>query len=354
MKAARQTTLRVDATVTGIGVHSGLPVTLTIHPADADSGISFLRTCIEGSADREIRADVNAVTATEFATVLGDSGGPLCSTAEHVLAALAGLGIDNAMIEIDGPEVPIMDGSAAAFVTAIEQAGIVTFSAPRRYIQILKPVRVTKGGCHGELRPYPGGFRLEIEIAFDNALIGRQAIALDVTPAAFRKEIARARTFGFMQDVAKLWSSGFALGASFDNTLVLADDRLLNVDGLRFADEFVRHKALDAIGDLALAGAPLLGLYHSVRGGHKLNHAVLCALMADPTAWTMVDAGQAMPRQAAPVVMNGAAHIAAAAIAPTFRPNSRVGYSVRTLRDSMDVGSRLVPATFPADCATMR
>jgi UDP-3-O-[3-hydroxymyristoyl] N-acetylglucosamine deacetylase len=297
MKSAKQTTLRDDATVTGIGVHSGLPVTLTIHPADAGCGISFLRTGIEGVPDREVRADVRSVTATEFATVLGDAGGPLCSTAEHVLAALFGLGIDNAVIEIDGPEVPIMDGSAAAFVAAIEQAGVVTLAASRRYIQVLKPVRVAKGDCFGELRPYPRGFRVEVEIAFDNPLIGHQAIALDLTPDTFRKELARARTFGFMRDVSKLWSAGYALGASFDNTLVISEDRVLNAEGLRFADEFVRHKALDAVGDLALAGAPLLGAYRSVRGGHKLNHAVLCALMADPTAWTYVDAGQVARRQ---------------------------------------------------------
>jgi UDP-3-O-[3-hydroxymyristoyl] N-acetylglucosamine deacetylase len=315
MKSAKQTTLRESATVAGIGVHSGLPVTLTIHPADAYSGISFLRPGIDGCPDREVRADVRAVTATEFATVLGDSEGPLCSTAEHVLAALSGLGIDNAMIEIDGPEVPIMDGSAAAFVAAIDQAGIVTLAAPRRFIRILKPVRVAKGDCLGELRPYSGGFRLEVEIAFDNALIGRQAIAFDVTPNTFRKEVARARTFGFMRDVSRLWGAGYALGATFDNTLVVSDDRVLNAEGLRFADEFVRHKALDAIGDLALAGAPLLGTYRSIRGGHKLNHAVLCALMADPTAWTTVDAGQVVRRS------RGQAEIAVGLAAPVFGPD---------------------------------
>src|SRR5712671_535674 len=185
-----------------------------------------------------------------------------------------------------------MDGSAAPFVAAIEQVGIATLPAPRRYIRILKPVRVARGDCFGELRPYPRGFRIEVEIAFENPLIGRQEIAFDVTPDSFRKEVARARTFGFMQDVSKLWSAGYALGATFDNTLVVSDDRVLNAEGLRFADEFVRHKALDAVGDLALAGAPLLGAYRSVRGGHKLNHAVLCALMADPSAWTYADARQ--------------------------------------------------------------
>jgi UDP-3-O-[3-hydroxymyristoyl] N-acetylglucosamine deacetylase len=259
---------------------------------------------MNGGPDREIRADVRAVTATEFATVLGDHAGPLCSTAEHVLAALSGLGVDNALVEIDGPEVPIMDGSAAPFVAAIEQAGIVTLAAPRRYIRVLKPVRVAKGECAGELRPYSRGFRVEIEIAFDNPLVGRQELAFDVTPESFRREVARARTFGFLSDVNKLLSAGYARGANINNTVVLADDRVLNAEGLRYADEFVRHKALDAIGDLALAGLPLIGAYRSSRGGHKLNHAVLSALMADPTAWT-IESGR-LPTVAEPVfVANG-------------------------------------------------
>src|SRR5204862_5059445 len=153
----------------------------------------------------------------------------------------------------------------------------------------LKPVRAAFGESFGELRPYRRGLRIETEIAFDHPLIGRQKVAFDCTPDAFRRDIARARTFGFMRDVSKLWSAGYALGASLENTVVMADDRLLNPEGLRFADEFVRHKALDAIGDLALAGAPILGAYKSVRGGHKLNHAVLCALIADPTAFTVVE-----------------------------------------------------------------
>jgi len=315
MKTGKQTTLRVDAAVTGIGVHSGLPATLTLHPADAGTGILFLRTGLEGRPDREIRADVRSVTATEFATVLGDPTGPLCSTAEHVLAALSGLGVDNAVVEIDGPEVPIMDGSAEPFVSAIDQAGIVTLAAPRRFIQVLKPVRVVKDASVGELRPYSRGFRVEVEIDFDNPLIGRQALSLDVAPDSFRREIARARTFGFMRDVSKLWSAGYALGATFDNTLVVTDNRILNQDGLRFPDEFVRHKALDAIGDLALAGAPLLGAYRSVRGGHKLNHAVLSALMADRTAWRMVEPG----RVARPA--RGHADVAAGLLAPAFGPD---------------------------------
>jgi len=324
MKAGRQTTLRHQTAVSGIGVHSGAPATLTMLPADADTGIVFVRCGANGQPDREIRADVRAVTATEFATVLGDAAGPLCSTAEHVLAALSGIGVDNAIIEIDGPEVPIMDGSAAPFVDAIDQAGVFTLPVPRRYIRVLKPVRVAKGDCYGELRPHPQGFRVELEIDFDHPLIGRQGIALEVGPETFRRELARARTFGFMKDVSKLWSAGYALGASFDNTLVINDDRLLNPEGLRFADEFARHKALDAIGDLALAGAPLLGAYRSVKGGHKLNHAVLSALMADPSAWVLVEGPEIRPeiRQEAPRrAIRGHADLATGLVAPAYGPD---------------------------------
>jgi UDP-3-O-[3-hydroxymyristoyl] N-acetylglucosamine deacetylase len=291
MRAARQTTLREQVSVSGIGVHSGLPVNLTINPADADTGIVFCRIDADGG-EREVRADYRSVTATELATVLGDESGVLCSTAEHILAALRGLGVDNALVEIDGPEVPIMDGSAAPFVAAIDQVGLKTLSKARRYIKILKPVSVAKGESFGELRPAETGFRLDIEINFDSPLIGRQSIALDLTPDTFRHELARARTFGFMKDVSALWSAGKALGASFENTLVLSDNRILNTEGLRYADEFVRHKALDAVGDLALAGAPIIGAYRSVRGGHRLNHAVLVALMSDPSAYAIVEEGE--------------------------------------------------------------
>jgi UDP-3-O-[3-hydroxymyristoyl] N-acetylglucosamine deacetylase len=290
MKGAQQTTLRDEVAVSGVGVHSGSPVTLTLNPAADDAGIVFRRVSADGAMEREVRADVRAVTATELATVLGDASGPLCSTAEHLLAALRGLNVDNVIVEIDGPEVPIMDGSAAAFVDALDEAGLTTRALPRRYIEVLKPVRVAKGEAFGELRPYEHGFRVEAEIDFDHPLIGQQALSLDIEPNSFRREIARARTFGFMKDVSKLWSAGFALGASLENTLVISDDRVLNPEGLRFADEFVRHKVLDALGDLALAGLPLIGAYKTVRGGHKLNHMVLTALMADTSAWRVVEA----------------------------------------------------------------
>jgi UDP-3-O-[3-hydroxymyristoyl] N-acetylglucosamine deacetylase len=301
--------------LSGVGVHSGLPVTVILHPADASTGLRFLRTGLEGRSEREICADICAVTATEFATVLGDASGPLVSTAEHVLAALRGLGVDNAVVEIDGPEVPILDGSAADFVEAIDQVGIETLDEPRRFIRVLKPVRVAAGSAFGELRPYARGLRIETEITFDHPLIGRQTLAFDCTPELFRRDIARARTFGFMRDVAKLWGAGDALGASLENTLVVTDNRVLNPEGTRFPDEFVRHKALDAIGDLALAGAPLLGAYRSVRGGHKLNYAVLSALMADPGAWTVVEA------DAIRQPVRGHADVAAGLVAPAYAPD---------------------------------
>jgi UDP-3-O-[3-hydroxymyristoyl] N-acetylglucosamine deacetylase len=270
---------------------------------------------MNGEKDREIAARFRSVTATEFATVLGDQNGPAVSTTEHVLAALYGLGIDNAVVEVDGPEVPIMDGSAAPFVDAIDQAGVVNLPVRRRYIKVLKPVRVTGDGCQGELRPNARGLRVEAEIEFDHPLIGRQTLAVDVEPTLFRADLARARTFGFMRDVAKLWSAGYALGASFENTVVIAENRVLNSEGLRFADEFVRHKMVDAIGDLALAGAPLIATYRSVRGGHKLNHAVITALMADPSAWTYTEMDETVRR------VRGHADLATGFAAPAYGPD---------------------------------
>src|ERR1700757_3483266 len=228
MKFSRQTTLRAQASVAGVGVHSGLPVTLTLGPAPVDAGLIFVRTGLEGS-DREVLATADQVVATDFATVLGDRNGPLVSTAEHVLAALRGMGIDNATIEIDGPEVPIMDGSAAQ-------------PAQRRFIQVLKPVSVKIGDSFGEIRPYANGFRVEVEIDFTNPVIGQQSCAFDLSPERFRREVGRARTFGLMGDVARLWSAGYALGASFDNTVVFDDERLLNTEGLRYADEWAPQK----------------------------------------------------------------------------------------------------------------
>jgi UDP-3-O-[3-hydroxymyristoyl] N-acetylglucosamine deacetylase len=317
MKLSRQTTLRSHATVTGVGVHSGLPVNLTLGPAPVDAGFIFVRSGPD-SSDREIQASAESVIATEFATVLGDREGPLVSTAEHVLAALRGMGIDNATIELDGPEVPIMDGSASAFVAAIDQAGILEQSARRRFIQILKPVQVAMGDAFGELRPYAAGFRAEVEIEFANSAIGRQNYTFDLSPERFRREISRARTFGCINDVARLWNAGFALGASFENTVVFDEERLLNTEGLRYGDECVRHKVLDVIGDLALAGLPLLGAYRSERGGHKLNHAVLSALLADRSAWRVVEGEAARRSRGHAEVGSG---MVGGMIAPAYGPD---------------------------------
>jgi UDP-3-O-[3-hydroxymyristoyl] N-acetylglucosamine deacetylase len=285
---ARQTTLASEISLTGTGVHSGAPVSITLCPADGDAGIRFLLS--NGDADgTEIAADPRSVTGVTLCTVLGDGNGASIATVEHLLAALSGLGVDNALIEIDSCEVPIMDGSASRFVEAIDEAGLTELEAPRRFLKVLKRIAVEDAGAFGELTPN-NGFHIDVEIDFDSPLIGAQRIEIDVNPGSFRRELSRARTFGFMKDVERLWAAGLALGASLENTVAIGDDRVINREGLRFTDEFVRHKALDAVGDLALSGAPILGSFRSYRGGHRLNALVLKALFADPEAWTMIEA----------------------------------------------------------------
>ena len=285
---ARQTTLASEISLTGTGVHSGAPVSITLCPADGDTGIRFLLS--NGDADgTEIAADPRSVTGVTLCTVLGDGNGASIATVEHLLAALSGLGVDNALIEIDSSEVPIMDGSASRFVEAIDEAGLAELEAPRRFLKVLKRIAVEDAGAFGELTPN-NGFHIDVEIDFDSPLIGAQRIEIDINPGSFRRELSRARTFGFMKDVERLWAAGLALGASLENTVAIGDDRVINREGLRFADEFVRHKALDAVGDLALAGAPILGSFRSYRGGHRLNALVLKALFADSDAWTMIEA----------------------------------------------------------------
>ncbi len=297
----------------GRGVHCGAQARVSLLPAGPDTGIVFVNRGADG-AIRQIPVSPAAICNTDFATVLGDSHGLMCSTVEHLLAAFTGLGVDNAIVEVEGGEVPIFDGSAIAFVEAIEAAGLERQDAPRRYIKVLKPIRVTEGRSLGELLPYDAGFRLEVEIDFAHPLIGRQRYAATLTPEVFHRDLARARTFGFMSDVAKLWSAGYALGASLDNTICLADDRVLNPAGLRYSDEFVRHKALDALGDLALAGLPILGRYHSVCGGHKLNAAVVSALSADRSAWTVIETARKRVR--------GYADLGVSVAVPAYRAES--------------------------------
>ena len=278
---------------------------MVLHPAPADTGIKFL---ISNGRDvtAEIPADVASVTNTQLCTVLGGEGGVTIATVEHLLAALRGLAIDNVYVEIDSREVPIMDGSAAAFVEAIDEVGLRELHASRKFIKVLKSIRVEDNGCVGELSPH-SGFMVDAEISFDSPVIGRQRRAIEMTPGAFRAEVARARTFGFMRDVERLWAAGRALGASLENTVAIGEDRIINPEGLRYSDEFVRHKILDAVGDLALAGAPILGSYRSFRGGHKLNAAVLQALFADSDAWTIVQAPRVRDTSHVDLSIGGAA-----------------------------------------------
>ncbi|MCC2096788.1 MAG: UDP-3-O-acyl-N-acetylglucosamine deacetylase [Hyphomicrobiales bacterium] len=310
--SAWQTTLADRVELKGLGVHSNAPVTVVLHPADADSGVVFQRTGIEGRDGELIPAKWSSVSMTELCTVIGEQQNGSVATIEHLMSALAGLGIDNVLVEIDGPEVPILDGSSAHFVEAIDEVGIVQLDSAREYVKVLKPVRVDIGRGFAELLPAEAGFRLEVEIDFESPVVGRQARVFDLDPAKYRTDISAARTFGFLRDVERLWKAGFALGASLENTVALEDERVINPEGLRYPDEFVRHKTLDAIGDLALAGAPLIGHYRSYCGGHKLNVAVLEALFSDPDAFTLVKAQHGHRRHA----RGGAV----TAVAPLFGP----------------------------------
>ncbi len=312
MKPSKQTTLRKQAILSGLGVHSNAPVQLVLNPAEADTGLVFLRTGLSDGGERLIKAKWSHVTMTELCTVIGEGSQSMVATIEHLVAAMHGLGVDNCLIEVDGPEVPIMDGSAAAFVEAIETAGVVTLPSYRRYIKVLKPVRVENGRAFCELTPADQGFRLDIEIDFGAKIIGRQRKIVDLEPGVFRREIARARTFGFLSDVERLWKAGFALGSSLENSVALEDDRILNPEGLRYSDEFVRHKMLDAVGDLGLAGGSLVGCYRSYCGGHKMNVAILAALFADRGNYQIIDS--------TPVRREGARAELALGLSPAFMP----------------------------------
>jgi UDP-3-O-[3-hydroxymyristoyl] N-acetylglucosamine deacetylase len=286
----KQTTLCESAELVGIGVHSGAPVKIILHPAEANTGIVFRRTGLPDGTSRTIAAHRENVGATELCTVIGEPNGASVSTIEHLMAALAGMGVDNVLIEIDGPEVPIMDGSSIKFVEAIDEAGLETLLPNRKQIKILKTVRIEHGRSWAELSPRDRGFEIDVEIDFPTPIIGRQRRIIEITPCNFRTQIAEARTFGFMKDVEFLWKNNLALGASLENTVALGDDRVINPEGLRFPDEFVRHKILDAVGDLALSGQLLQGAYKSYCPGHKVNAMVLEKLLGDRTAYAVVDA----------------------------------------------------------------
>lgn len=285
---ARQTTIAREIELSGTGVHSGVPVSVILHPAEADTGLRFIVTK-RGRVVADIPASVKNVKNLTLCTVIGDDTGVTVGTVEHLLAALRGLSVDNCYIEIDSKELPIMDGSSAAFVEAIDEVGLRELNAARKFIKVLKTIRVQDGDCWGEIAPH-SGFHLDVEIDFNTPVIGRQRLAFEMSPGVFRHEISRARTFGFMSDVERLWKAGLALGANLNNTIAIGDDRVMNREGLRFPQEFVRHKMLDAVGDLTLSGHPLLCSFRSVRGGHRLNANVLQALFADASAWALVQA----------------------------------------------------------------
>lgn len=301
-----QRTLRAAISCVGIGLHTGRPVSLTLRPAPADSGIVVRRTDLGGL---DIPARFDHVTDTRLCTVLArpNMAESRVGTVEHVMAALAGCGVHNAVVEVDGPEMPILDGSARDFVFLIDCAGIVEQDVPVTAIEVLRVVRVSHGESFAELRPGLHGFDLSVSIAFDAAAIGRQALTLRLGAAVFRSRLARARTFTLASEVDYLRDAGLALGGSLDNAVVVDGPAVLNPGGLRMPDEFVRHKLLDAVGDLALAGAPLRGSYVAHRPGHALNNRLLRALFDDASNWRLAPQAESvagwqtrMPAAAAP------------------------------------------------------
>jgi UDP-3-O-[3-hydroxymyristoyl] N-acetylglucosamine deacetylase len=291
-----QQTLKSAIDCVGVGLHSGRKIAMRLNPAPSDHGIVFRRTDL----GRDIAAHYTNVIDTRLATVLGDLDDRRVrvATVEHLMAAFAGCGIDNALVEVDGPELPVLDGSAAHLVFLIDCAGIAAQDAPRQMIEVVRPVRVTEGDAYAELGPATrarGGLELTLSIDFAAKAIGQQALSLRLTPDSFRGELARARTFALAEDIAGLRAAGLAQGGSLDNAVVVDAGRVLNPGGLRMEDEFVRHKLLDAVGDLALAGAALSARFVAHRSGHGLNNKLLRTLMADTSAWRM--------REAAPVAV---------------------------------------------------
>ena len=282
----KQRTLKDSIRATGIGLHSGAKVYMTLRPAPANAGIVFRRLDLPEPVD--IPADALLVSQTTLGTTLERGAGKV-ATVEHLMSAFAGLGIDNAFIDLTAPEVPIMDGSAAPFVFLLQSAGIEEQNAPKRFIRIVRPVVVEEGDKWARLTPHDG-FRVNFEIDFDHPVLRkhRQRASLDFSATAFLKEISRARTFGFLRDVETLRSHDLALGGSMDNAIVMDEYRVLNEDGLRFRDEFVRHKVLDAVGDLYLLGCCLIGEFTGHKSGHRLNNLLLRALLAEPATYEEV------------------------------------------------------------------
>ena len=305
----RQRTLKSLVNATGVGLHSGAKVRLVLRPAAPDTGIVFHRVDLDPPV--ELRADPFGVGDTRMASVLEKDGVRL-GTVEHLMSALAGLGIDNLHVDIDAAELPIMDGSAAPFVFLLQSAGMEEQNAPKRFLRVKKAVEVRDGDKWARLDPYDG-FKLAFTISFNHPAVDQSGTRVEIDFAAdsYVRDIARARTFGFTQDVEALRAQGLALGGSLDNAIVMDEYRVLNVEGLRLPDEFARHKVLDAIGDLYLAGHPLLAAFSAHKSGHALNNVLLRALLADATAWELVsfDSADVVPAGVArlyPSLLQGA------------------------------------------------
>ena len=282
----RQRTLKNIIRATGVGLHTGAKVHLTLRPAAADTGIVFRRIDLAQPVD--IKAEPYAVGDTRLSSCL-ERDGVRVSTVEHLMSAFAGLGVDNAYVDVAGPEVPIMDGSAGPFVFLLQSAGIEEQNAPKTFIRILRAVEVEDGDKWVRFEPH-NGFKLTLSIDFDHPVIEkvRQSVTVDFSDTSYVREVARARTFGFMQDVETMRAQGLALGGSLDNAIVMDEYRVLNTDGLRYEDEFVKHKVLDAIGDLYLLGHPLIGAFAGHKSGHALNNQLLRCLLEERQAWEFV------------------------------------------------------------------
>lgn len=281
-----QHTVAAEVSCVGVSLHSGDMVNMVIRPSQPGSGIVFVRKDID-SPHNTVHASYDAVAETTLGTTIANKHGVTVSTIEHLMAALWGAGIDNARVELNGPEVPIMDGSSEPFVFLLECAGRVQQGATKRVVQVLREVTVSEGGSTATLTPHDG-FVLEVEIAFNHQLIGSQKARYDFTDTSFKQALARARTFGFARDVEKMRSMGLALGGSLHNAIVIGEEDIINEGGLRYADEFVRHKALDCVGDYFLAGAAIHGLVTTKRPGHGINNKLIRALFADPANYRLV------------------------------------------------------------------
>jgi UDP-3-O-[3-hydroxymyristoyl] N-acetylglucosamine deacetylase len=291
-----QRTLKTSVRATGVGVHTGRKVVLVLRPAPVDNGIVFCRSDLPGNPAIPARAEY--VGNTTMATVI-EKDGARVSTIEHLMSAFAGLGIDNAFVDVSGEEVPIMDGSAGTFVFLLQSAGMVEQAAPKKYLRILKTVQVERGDKVARLEPF-NGFKVGFAIEFAHPVFEAttKQVDIDFADVSFVREVARARTFGFTQDVEKMRAMGLGRGGSLDNVVVVDDFRVLNAEGLRMDGEFVMHKALDAVGDLYTAGRPIIGAFHGHKSGHEMNNLLLRKLLADPAAWEEVTFDQvaSLPR----------------------------------------------------------